>query len=426
MPPLRITKPESVLAAVDEFNAIGRASFLSKYGFGEAREYFLLLDGSYYDSKAICGVAHGHENPESGPLTGADFTGGEKTVARKLESLGFTVIRRRTEGDAFGPLVLVENEVTVGGRYDHWQDKTGATYNYPNQYRNRIRTGRPFVYYRGVRRKGGDRGAAEYFGVGRIGEIWRDASVHESEPPKSWKWFCSIDAYVPFTTPVPAKVRGRYFEDISTPLGWRTGVREISQQAFETILSHGNVDPSEFTTKISEVQASLPIITDVRPVVRDALEEILMQAGKGLAIGRASYLQHRSRHSKISGDRAEEIVYRWLRASLPERQADSVDWPARRGEAPGWDIQYRDAEGQLIAVEVKGTTSPGFTYVELTGNEWMAAEELRENYHLYLVASCLGKSPTIVFVRDPFGEHLHKRFEVKPASWRLALARDAV
>ena len=31
-------------------------------------------------------------------------------------------------------LILVENEVTVGGRYDHWQDVTGKRYQFPNQY----------------------------------------------------------------------------------------------------------------------------------------------------------------------------------------------------------------------------------------------------------------------------------------------------
>ena len=30
-------------------------------------------------------------------------------------------------------LILVENEVTVGGRYDHWQDVTGKRYQFPNQ-----------------------------------------------------------------------------------------------------------------------------------------------------------------------------------------------------------------------------------------------------------------------------------------------------
>ena len=57
-------------------------------------------------------------------------------------------------------LVLVENEVTVG-RYDHWQGVTGERYQFPNQNRGKVLTGRPFVYYRGVRRADGSRGMSE-------------------------------------------------------------------------------------------------------------------------------------------------------------------------------------------------------------------------------------------------------------------------
>jgi hypothetical protein len=48
-------------------------------------------------------------------------------------------------------LILIENEVTVGGRYDHWQDVTGKRYQFPNQYRGKVLTGRPFVCYREAR-----------------------------------------------------------------------------------------------------------------------------------------------------------------------------------------------------------------------------------------------------------------------------------
>ena len=45
-------------------------------------------------------------------------------------------------------LVLVENEVTYGGQYDHWQGLIGVSYRFPNQYRNKISSGRRFIYYR--------------------------------------------------------------------------------------------------------------------------------------------------------------------------------------------------------------------------------------------------------------------------------------
>jgi putative restriction endonuclease len=79
----------AVLAAVDEFDRLGRSAFLAKYGFKEARGYFLQIDGKRYDSKAIAGAAHGYQYPDRGPLKAGVFSGGAAAVQRKLERLGF-------------------------------------------------------------------------------------------------------------------------------------------------------------------------------------------------------------------------------------------------------------------------------------------------------------------------------------------------
>ena len=82
-----------VQSAIAEFDALGRDEFLSTYGFGRSRSYFLVLDGKRYDSKAICGAAHGYDRPSEGPLTADRFSGGNATVAHMLERLGFEVTR---------------------------------------------------------------------------------------------------------------------------------------------------------------------------------------------------------------------------------------------------------------------------------------------------------------------------------------------
>ncbi|MET9631920.1 hypothetical protein ABZX92_31095 [Lentzea sp. NPDC006480] len=76
---------EQVLAAIAEFNELGRSAFLRKYEFSKAKSYFIQHDGQLYDSKAIVGAALG--------LLPRDFSGGDKTVAHRLEQpdLGFTV-----------------------------------------------------------------------------------------------------------------------------------------------------------------------------------------------------------------------------------------------------------------------------------------------------------------------------------------------
>jgi putative restriction endonuclease len=87
-----LTDRDAVLRAMAEFDRLGRDRFLSIYGFKPARTYFLRFDGRDYDSKAIAGVAHGTQLGQ--PLPASTFSGGEVTVARKLRSLGFEVIRK--------------------------------------------------------------------------------------------------------------------------------------------------------------------------------------------------------------------------------------------------------------------------------------------------------------------------------------------
>ncbi len=86
-----ITNREPVLAAIEEYDGIGREPFLKKYGFGRSRRYWLVHDGNRYDSKAIVGAAHGYAVPDLGPMRAQDFSGGTATVKRRLEQLGFRV-----------------------------------------------------------------------------------------------------------------------------------------------------------------------------------------------------------------------------------------------------------------------------------------------------------------------------------------------
>lgn len=92
----RLSDPSAVRAALDEFDRIGRSAFLDKYGFKEARDYFIVVGERRYDSKAVAGAAHGYQFPSAGPLRAKVFSGGALTVARKLESMGFQVTRPAT------------------------------------------------------------------------------------------------------------------------------------------------------------------------------------------------------------------------------------------------------------------------------------------------------------------------------------------
>jgi putative restriction endonuclease len=86
-----ISDSNAVRAAVEECKKLGEDDFLKRYGFGRAHSYFLIVDGERYPSKAVLGVAHGIQFPDAGQLKSIEFTGGEATVRKKLNALGFTV-----------------------------------------------------------------------------------------------------------------------------------------------------------------------------------------------------------------------------------------------------------------------------------------------------------------------------------------------
>lgn len=86
-----LTDPAAVTAALDEFDQIGRAAFLAKYGFGESKRYFVVRDGIFYDSKAVASAAHAFQHGEQ--IARVDLRGGDATVAPKLERLGFLIER---------------------------------------------------------------------------------------------------------------------------------------------------------------------------------------------------------------------------------------------------------------------------------------------------------------------------------------------
>lgn len=88
----QLSSTHAVRSAMAEFDRLGRDTFLKKYGYGPSHRYFLRHDGKDYDSKAIVGAAYGHQFPARGPMLSSEFSGGDRTVRRKLEELGFNLL----------------------------------------------------------------------------------------------------------------------------------------------------------------------------------------------------------------------------------------------------------------------------------------------------------------------------------------------
>lgn len=405
---------DAVLKALNEFDEVGRDAFLAKYGFDKAKSYFLVHQGRRYDSKAVVGAAHGYSGMAS--LRADQFSGGKATVARLLAGLGFEVFGA---AQIPSPLVLVENERTAGGHYDHWKDVTGERYQYPNQYKNRVVEGRPFVYYRGTRRAGGGRGTPEYFGHGVIGAVHLDPDTDESSPKKDWKWVCEIAEYSPFESPVPFKKADTPYEDIAKNL-WSVAVRDLPQDAYDKILQDAGVSRPLPGTAPSSPELAMPPINQVAPEGVDPAYLLPPRPPRRTSSG-GSGRHRRSAYSKRIGDRGERIVLSHLERLLDQRDAKTLRWVAAEGETPGWDIEYTSG-GQLWAVEVKATSGPAMPSVELTANEWASAKALGERYRLALVARTLTKAPEVGFIDDVVNRVEQGEFGVEPLSWRLERA----
>ncbi len=309
------------------------------------------------------------------------------------------------------PLVLVQNPVIVNEGYE-WKDIEGEQYHFPNQYTNRCATGTPFLYYRGTRRPSGKRAAPEDFGSGRIGVVWRDATIPESRPKREWAWYCSITDYVPFPNPVSAKIGGEFLERIARN-HWSVGIRPLPQDVFDKIMSLAVVATGEDNKSIT-----LPDLQTV--TIKEA--QALLLVPRTPMVGGASNIpggRYTSQAAPI-GRRAEEIAHRFLLEHAEVLGAKNIRWISPEGLTPGWDLQYENRDGYVVAVEVKGTTGPLFGSIDITVGEWNAALRMADRYWLYLVANCCGREPIVQRMQNPARLFQTGAAELTPVAYRFS------
>jgi hypothetical protein len=319
------------------------------------------------------------------------------------------------------PLILVQNEITAGNKYDHWQDDEGVQYHFPNQYIGKVREGEVFIYYRGSRRADNKRGIPEYFGCGKIGKVWLDPLTDIKKPRYSWHWYCEIVDYIPFKYTVPFKIGDTYLENIPKNL-WSVAVRNISLDVYKAILKQASIEVADEDVIIKPNSPIFPKIDEVNPAMVTAQNPLMYlpqskKESNGRYSGGESYGRY-SKYSKLFGDRAEEIVYQLL----TKEKADKLRWVAKEKEKPGWDIEYHDGRN-LIAIEVKGTSGKRFLSIDITAGEWGAAQKIASNYRLYLVADCLSIKPQIQVINNPYSLFLKRKLSLTPIAYRLQLSQ---
>lgn len=128
----------------------------------------------------------------------------------------------------------------------------------------------------------------------------------------------------------------------------------------------------------------------------------------------------RARRSADDGDheRAVTLVAERLRASLPAKAVRTLRRARSRRAPASWDLEYRDASGERVAILVRASRTALFEAVDVSAAEWDAARRLGTRYWLFLVAGLMS-NPRISRVQNPAGQVQDRTIDAVPTGWRL-------
>ncbi|MCT7357556.1 HNH endonuclease [Thalassolituus pacificus] len=130
--------------------------------------------------------------------------------------------------------VITENDESI------WEDQTGFLYHFPKRYRKYLTPGTEVIYYKGKIKKAEFRDKRlsddpHYFAKAVIGKVYPDKQSAKGD------FFATIEGYASFNIPVLAKQNEEFLEvipDSQRSNYWRNGVREITRETYNLILSH--------------------------------------------------------------------------------------------------------------------------------------------------------------------------------------------
>lgn len=273
------------------------------------------------------------------------------------------------------PLIFAQNEITESDF--NYADVTGVQYQYPKRmYKNIIQPGERFIYYRGRRTSHSTHSPQVYFGTGIVGDIHTDSG-------DTSRLICDILDYKPFDTPIPFKLDSDdYLEMGGVRKGYyQSGVRRISEEEFQRILSLANI----FGSENHEI-----------PLARNR--------NKG-----HSYASPET--AKKVDDYAIQAATEYLRTKYPNSQIEQM-----AQNNPGFDILVSDSD-QCLYVEVKGTQRlhPHFF---MSDGELRFSKENADNYLLIAFhAINLEEKQHKLFTKK--GEVCSNSFDMTPIQWSI-------
>ncbi len=373
-----LTSSAAVQTALDEFVALGRDAFLTKYAFGRSRRYMVVdpRTGTEADSKAIAGVAFGIQFPKEGSLRPSDFSGGDATVAPRLHSLGFIVKSLVAEG-AGDDWRREEVELIVADYL------AMLTLELTGQHHNKTAHRRRLL----ERLNGRSNGSVE-FKHGNISAVMLELG------------FPYLRGYKP-----RANFQRRLLTEVVSEQVQRHRVLDDAAMA-AALRPVEKADASDFT----RVKTSAP------QRARVAREEAASYGG--VAIKR-DYLQ-REAQNRALGFAGEEFALsfeRWRLAVLGAGQlAERVEHVARtRGDGLGFDIQSFETDGRPRFIEVKTTSFGERTPFFASANEVRFAKENAEEYRLYRLFDFRAQ-PRMFELEGPIERHC----ALDPATYRAS------
>lgn len=371
----RLSSAVAIQAAVDEFVRIGRSAFLSRYGFGKSREFFVVdrATGTPCDSKAIVGAAYGYQYPDEGPLKPEDFSGGEATVASKLESLAFEVVRTGQDW------TTEEVTATVQSYFEMLLLEARQEPFNKSEFNARLR----------LSLHGRSKSSVE------LKHQNISAVLHEIGLP-------FIDGYKPRS---------------NAQLLLRETVQQFVRHQRE--LMNNVVDALQEVILPRERSYSAVVVNPptLKPIVPMEMK------GRPSRLPRKTDYAARDEANRTLGKAGEQWVigfeqHRLSNAGFAELFA-LLDWVSEnRGDGAGYDILSHDAVDKPRYIEVKTTNGPHDTSFVISRNELDFSREAGNAFYLYRVFA-FRKDPMLYMLNGDISKQLH----LEPMDYRASYRR---
>lgn len=368
MPLSDLSSPTAVRLAVAECDRLGRNEFLRKYGFGQARDFVLRLDGREYDSKAIAGVAHGYEHSDIGPLRSGSFSGGADAAGKRLFDLGFNVDGFHRNADDWS---LDECEAATDAYFDCLRRKlTGQPYNREESCR---------VVAKKI---GRTKGSVDY----KFQNI--NAVLFKADLPRLNNGIAkNIQRLLTYVVLDPLAARIAVFSDVRVELPPLASPSDVFVNAPPLPFASTNQPKEHRPSKIDFA-------------ARDANNRELGRKGEEWVVG---------------------LERRLLREAGRNDLADRVRWVAKEdGDGLGYDISSFHVDGSEKPIEVKTTNGGPTTPFRVSENEVATSERLGNAYHLYRLFD-FGGTPRVIASNGSLRNTAH----LKPAIYVARLLPKA-